>query len=206
MTTSRERVATNTVQLVVSSIGPGAYHSSVVVNGEEFSFSDGGVSTASGGYPSHTAMAQQQGKEDKPQVIDYGMSFYSGSSLKAKLERYFLPGTYDLLRKNCNSFSDVALFYLVHKRMDKKYRSMEQLGASFSGIVQGFSGGKYTPNPKAADFDIEKVIKEIDPEKVWTTPGHATGGTVLTNAGDMREARLAALARGSSAEGAGNSV
>ena len=33
--------------------------------------------------------------------------------------------------------------------MNKKYRSMEQLGSSFSGLVQGFSGGQYTPNPKA---------------------------------------------------------
>lgn len=194
MSTSRERVPVHTVQLVVSSIGPGAYHSSVVVNGEEFSFSDGGVQSAPG-LASHTAMAEQQGKDNKPQVIDFGKSHYSGSALKGRLERYFLPGTYDLLRKNCNSFSDVALFYLVHKRMDGKYRSMEKLGSSFSGLVQGFSGGKYTPNPKAADFDIEQVIKEIDPEKVWSTPGHATGGAVITDPGAMREARLAALSR-----------
>merc|ERR1711971_647024 len=115
--------------------------------------------------------------------------------MRSALQRYFVSGTYDLLRKNCNSFSDCALFYLVHKRLPKKYRSMEQLGSAFSGIVQGASGGQYTPNPKAADFDLEKVILEIDPEKVWKTPGHATGGTTVTSAEAMRDARLAALNR-----------
>jgi len=197
------RVPTNHVQLAVSLIGPGAYHSSVVVNGDEYSFSDGGIAFAQD-LLSHTQMTeqrqqqgQQQASTSQPTVIDFGMSHYTGSQLKAKLESYFLPGTYDLLRKNCNTFSDVAIFYLVHKRMDKRYRAMEKLGSSFSGLVQGFSGGQYTPNPKAADFDIEKVIQEIDPDKVWATTGHASGGTTVRSADAMREARLAALSRAS---------
>mmetsp|Transcript_12248 Transcript_12248/g.22680 ORF Transcript_12248/g.22680 Transcript_12248/m.22680 type:complete len:255 (-) Transcript_12248:116-880(-) len=186
----------NKVQLAVSVLGgvPGytAYHSSVVVNDEEFFFSDGGVQSTRG-LGSHN---NPQNPNSKPKVIDMGMSAYSGSQLKAALERYFLPGTYDLLRKNCNSFSDCALFYLLHKRLDKSYRSLEQLGASNMGLMQSLSNNQYTPNPKADSFDLEKLIKDIDPEKVWTTPGQTTGGSSASSAEAMRAARLAKLGGG----------
>eukprot|EP00434_Breviolum_minutum_P041529 symbB.v1.2.036942.t2/scaffold5335.1/size28330/5 len=124
------RPANNQVQLAVSVLGgvPGAtaYHSSVIVNGHEFFFSDGGIAS-SGNLMSHK---NPQMPDSKPEVIDMGMSPYTGSQMQAALERYFISGTYDLLRKNCNSFSDCALFYLLHKRIDKKYRQMEKLGAS----------------------------------------------------------------------------
>lgn len=193
------RVPTNKVQLAVSVLGgvPGAtaYHSSITVNGEEFFFSDGGIAAAGTGLPSHKQA------QNPPEVIDMGMSHYSGSQLKAALDRHFLPGTYDLLRKNCNSFSDCALFYLLQKRLDKKYRSLERLGAANMGLVSAVSGGNYTPNPKVDNFDLEKLVVELDPEKVWTTPGQATGGTTVTSAEAMRAARLARLTGGSSASG-----
>mmetsp|Transcript_56811 Transcript_56811/g.132428 ORF Transcript_56811/g.132428 Transcript_56811/m.132428 type:complete len:233 (-) Transcript_56811:49-747(-) len=196
----------NKVELAVSPLGgiPGvsAYHSSVLVNGEEFFFSDAGI-TSSTNLMSHK---NPQMPNNVPQVFDMGLSHYSGSSLKASLEKYFLPGTYDLLRKNCNSFSDCALFYLLHRRLEKKYRSLEQLGASASSLVQSASGGQYTPNPKAADFDLEKLIAEIDPEKVWTTPGQATGGTTADSAEAMRAARLARFNTGGSSGGASSAA
>ncbi|CAJ1373109.1 unnamed protein product [Effrenium voratum] len=109
------RPANNQVQLAVSVLGgvPGAtaYHSSVVVNGDEYFFSDGGISSSSG-LMSHK---NPQMPDSKPEVIEMGMSPYTGSQMRAALERFFVSGTYDLLRKNCNSFSDVALFYLLHK-------------------------------------------------------------------------------------------
>jgi len=190
------RPANNQVQLAVSVLGgvPGAtaYHSSVIVNGHEFFFSDGGIAS-SGNLMSHK---NPQMPDSKPEVIDMGMSPYTGSQMQAALERYFISGTYDLLRKNCNSFSDCALFYLLHKRIDKKYRQMEKLGASFSGMVQAGSGGQYQPNPKADDFDVEKVCEAIDPDKVWKTPGQATGGSTVTSQEAMRAARLARLSGG----------
>lgn len=194
------------MELAVSVLGgiPGAtaYHSSVVVNGEEFFFSDAGI-TAAQNLMSHR---NPQMPNNVPQVFDMGMSPYSGSQLKAALDRHFLPGTYDLLKKNCNSFSDCALFYLLHTRLDRKYRSLEQLGASASSLVQSASGGKYAPNPKAADFDVEKLVAEIDPDKVWTTPGQATGGTTAGSAEAMRAARLARFsASAGGASGAGGS-
>eukprot|EP00929_Paragymnodinium_shiwhaense_P069003 TRINITY_DN34815_c0_g1_i1.p1 TRINITY_DN34815_c0_g1~~TRINITY_DN34815_c0_g1_i1.p1 ORF type:complete len:261 (-),score=78.69 TRINITY_DN34815_c0_g1_i1:66-848(-) len=197
-------VPTNKVQLAVSPLGgvPGAsaYHSSVVVNGEEFFFSDGGIGSTNN-LMSHK---NPQNPQSQPTIIDMGMSQYSGNALKATLEKYFQAGTYDLLRKNCNSFSDCALFYLLHQRIDKKYRQLEQLGAKNMGLVQAASGGQYQPNPKAEGFDVEKVCSEIDPEKVWATPGQAIGGTPAANSAEaMRAARLARLSGGGGGAAAG---
>merc|ERR1712232_1455816 len=91
-----------------------AYHSSIIVNGEEFSFSDGGISTSMERLASHVAQPPREGQPApklNPQVFDMGMSLHSGGSMKRALERHFAAGTYDLLRKNCNSFSDCALWY-----------------------------------------------------------------------------------------------
>ncbi|CAJ1341467.1 unnamed protein product [Effrenium voratum] len=90
------RPANNQVQLAVSVLGgvPGAtaYHSSVVVNGDEYFFSDGGISSSSG-LMSHK---NPQMPDSKPEVIEMGMSPYTGSQMRAALERFFVSGTYDL--------------------------------------------------------------------------------------------------------------
>lgn len=181
----------NKVQLAVSVLGgvPGAtaYHSSVVVNGEEFFFSDGGISSTTD-LASHR---NPQNPSSTPQVIDMGMSQYTGSQLRAALDRHFPQGSYDLLKKNCNSFSDCALFYLLKKRLDKKYRSLEQIGAANPNLMKMVSGGQYTPNPKAETFDLEKLIADIDPDKAWSGTGQATGGSAAQSAEAMRAARLA---------------
>eukprot|EP00746_Dinoflagellata_sp_MGD_P027683 gnl/MRDRNA2_/MRDRNA2_165335_c0_seq1.p1 gnl/MRDRNA2_/MRDRNA2_165335_c0~~gnl/MRDRNA2_/MRDRNA2_165335_c0_seq1.p1 ORF type:complete len:217 (+),score=46.91 gnl/MRDRNA2_/MRDRNA2_165335_c0_seq1:61-711(+) len=183
-------VGNNKVELAVSVLGgvPGAtaYHSSVVVNGEEYFFSDGGVATTRG-LGSHS-QAQQP-----PQVFNMGMSRYSGSQLMSAVGRYFQAGTYDLLRKNCNSFSDCALWYLLKKRLEGRYCMLEKVGAANSGLIQSVSNGQYKPNPKALEFDKEKLIAELDPEKVWKTPGHATGGVSVNSAEEMRRKRLEKL-------------
>jgi len=207
---SNKPVPTNKIQLAVSPIGgvPGAqaYHSSVIVNGEEFSFSDGGI-TAARGTDSHDAMARQANSATQvqinTQVFDMGMSTYSGSQLKASLERHFLPGTYDLLKKNCNTFSDCALFYLLKKRIDSKYRQLETIGARNPQLISQLSGNNYQPNPKVQDFDLEKLIQEIDPDKVWDMKGEATGGVVADSREAMRAARLARLGGGSSSSTVG---
>lgn len=198
------REPTNKVQFAAMQLGgvPGAaaYHSSILVNGEEYSFSDGGIFCAQG-LESHKQMAAQQQQKNgqpgsQPEVIEMGMSHYTGSMLKAALERHFLAGTYDFLRKNCNSFADCALFYLVQKRIDSKYRALDRLGASNPSIIAAVSGGQYTPNPKADGFDCDKLVLDLDPAKKWDHPGQAVGGTTATSAEAMRAARLARLGGG----------
>lgn len=203
---SSKPVANNEVKLAVSPIGGiptlTAYHSSVIVNGEEYSFSDGGITCASG-TASHDAMNRQGNSSTqvaiKTEVFDMGMSQYNGRQLRAALERHFVQGTYDLLKKNCNSFSDCALFYLLKKRMDGRYRQLDSIGARNPGLVSQLSGSGYTPNAKVQNFDLEQLIKDIDPDKVWDMKGETTGGVVADSREAMRAARLARLGGGGAA-------
>mmetsp|Transcript_45382 Transcript_45382/g.98467 ORF Transcript_45382/g.98467 Transcript_45382/m.98467 type:complete len:228 (+) Transcript_45382:45-728(+) len=193
----------NKVQLAASVLGGVppmcAYHTSVLINDEEFFFDMGGVmSTRNLG--SHEQMKQQSGKE--PVVIDMGYSQYTASQLKSALDQYFLAGSYDLLRKNCNSFSDCALFYLLRVRIDSKYRNMEKLGAANASMFQSMSNGQYEPNAKADGFSVEEVISKVDPEKAWSTPGQQTGGETVSSVEEMRRKRLEALERRQQAQAA----
>lgn len=148
------------VELAVSPLlglgGVVGYHTSVIVNGTEFFFERTGIrgvladallkhKTASGG--SHTSC---------PTRIVIGGSRRTGKELVEHLEPHFKAGTYDLLRKNCNSFSDCALFFLCGVRLDGGFTSMERLGDFY--FTPLLSLGGYTANPQAAGFQVEHVI------------------------------------------------
>jgi len=96
------------------------------------------------------------------QLIDFGSSFRSGEDLFLLLDCHFRPGTYDLIRKSCNSFSDCALFVLVRQRLDRKYRALERAGAGQLGMVHPMCG-QYRLNREAADFDLERTIRALAP-------------------------------------------
>mmetsp|Transcript_131591 Transcript_131591/g.232563 ORF Transcript_131591/g.232563 Transcript_131591/m.232563 type:complete len:355 (+) Transcript_131591:45-1109(+) len=161
------------VQLYASVLGgislATAYHTSVLVNGEEFSFSPDGISRCRG-------PLSHQNADRPPQIVDMGVSTESGDRLFAALKNHFRPGTYDLLFKNCNSFSDLALYFLVQQRLSMKYRVLERCGMSLPGLVEKVSGGGYVPNDRATNFDKEAVVLELDkilasPPAVCRTPG-----------------------------------
>lgn len=147
------------IQLAVSALGglPGAqvYHSSVLVDGLEFSFGAmPGLVTASGAL-SHEPVG------GKPEIFDLGFSRRSPRQLAFALGPYFKRGTYDLLRKNCNTFSDCAIFYLLGQRLDAKYRTLDQIGANFPGVVQMGSFGFYRPNRAADGFDADVLMQSF---------------------------------------------
>merc|ERR1712061_368745 len=73
-------------------------------------------------------------------------------------------GAYDLLRKNCNSFTDVALFFTLGKRLDQKYMALEQIGADVDqvGLIRLLSLGDYVPNPLANTFRIDQVLQHAE--------------------------------------------
>eukprot|EP00931_Biecheleriopsis_adriatica_P106175 TRINITY_DN80681_c0_g1_i1.p1 TRINITY_DN80681_c0_g1~~TRINITY_DN80681_c0_g1_i1.p1 ORF type:complete len:387 (+),score=113.58 TRINITY_DN80681_c0_g1_i1:90-1250(+) len=173
------------VRLAVSALGgvPGAtaFHSSVLIDDEELSFSDAGISSLAG-TASHGIRS--------PELQDLGRTSHSTREVQAALGVHFECGTYDLLRKNCNSFADCALFFLLGQRLPAKYRVLERFGEQSPALVAAISGGKYTPNPRAAAFDLEGIIAELDPAKIWRTHGEATGGLQAESAEAMRQARL----------------
>merc|ERR1712151_1402085 len=92
------------VSLYISDMGfppiPGvgrAVHSSVVIDKTEYAFCGGGI-VMTHGPTSHDRFL------GRPDVIDMGYSRKSGHQMVMALRNEFSPGTYDLLRKNCNTF------------------------------------------------------------------------------------------------------
>mmetsp|Transcript_41337 Transcript_41337/g.123551 ORF Transcript_41337/g.123551 Transcript_41337/m.123551 type:complete len:191 (-) Transcript_41337:212-784(-) len=154
--------ATNRVQLAASELFtvPGlatAYHTSVLVNGEEFFFSDSGILW-------DRSLTSHQGQPSE--LVDVGLSRRTGSQLLAVLQPHFMPGSYDLIQKNCNSFSDCALFLLVRQRLDPNYRRLERLGKAGQkkiGLMSILSavGLNYKENPAADNFKLDDVIEYL---------------------------------------------
>eukprot|EP00929_Paragymnodinium_shiwhaense_P118689 TRINITY_DN90605_c0_g1_i1.p1 TRINITY_DN90605_c0_g1~~TRINITY_DN90605_c0_g1_i1.p1 ORF type:complete len:278 (-),score=52.51 TRINITY_DN90605_c0_g1_i1:91-924(-) len=179
-----QRLGCYTVQLAATPIGPAvpgleklqAYHTSVVVDSMEYSFGPKGVAVQP--LRQHTSPSAPAGQapcggshialNGPREVLMLGLSGISGPDLGNALKPFFRKGTYDLLRKNCNSFTDCALFYLLGERLAEAYCGLERLGAvadSATGVVQAFSQGGYMPNPKADDFDVERAVQALEKEK-----------------------------------------
>ena len=196
------------VQLAASVLGGTgpftAYHTSVLVDGTECmlrmpsSLSDthhpctvcGGTDFFDmGGVMSTNSLASHQGRQ--PVISDIGFTNKSASSMQSSLRQYFSGGSYDLLRKNCNSFSDCALWYLCRERLPGSYNRMEKLGNSemLGSLVQS---GEYKANPKADAFDKDKVLDACKGvfEK---SEGLQVGGQNVESKDDMKAKRLAML-------------
>ncbi|CAE8589882.1 unnamed protein product, partial [Polarella glacialis] len=92
------------VELAVSALaglrGAAGYHTSVLLSGEEFYFTPFGICCSSK-LSSHESSGVKR--------VFVGSSRLTGKELLGGLSDHFRPGTYDLLRKNCNTFSDCAL-------------------------------------------------------------------------------------------------
>ncbi|CAJ1416951.1 unnamed protein product [Effrenium voratum] len=84
--------------------------------------------------------------------------------MMAMLTAYFRPGTYDLLRKNCNSFTSCALHFLLGAMLDPKYSSMESCAVTVSSYIDLVSliMPNYQPNPNAEGFCVEHVRRDIN--------------------------------------------
>mmetsp|Transcript_71558 Transcript_71558/g.141927 ORF Transcript_71558/g.141927 Transcript_71558/m.141927 type:complete len:225 (-) Transcript_71558:134-808(-) len=153
-------VGGHTVQLAVSPIGPPlggqqGYHTSVVVDTHEYYFTEQGIEIGFG-LESHSDFAAG------PDVLGQGASHTSGEAMAKALRPHFAPKTYDLLRKNCNTFTDCALFFLLGMRLDRKYRALEKLTAVADdqvGLLRMMH--LYTPNPEASGFETRRVVNEL---------------------------------------------
>lgn len=185
------------VELVFSPIadmrGVAGYHTSVLLAGMEYFYGAMGI-VCSQKIASHK-------KKAKMQRVCIGMSTYSGSQLLSVLNHYFPSGHYDLLRKNCNAFSDCALYFLCGQRLSWSFRSMDHIGifADHFGLVQYVSAGEYRPNTKVADFDVEAVILELDAErtsmKLLELAQELPDGSVLTQEASTPRTILSELSK-----------
>lgn len=150
-------LATNKVELAASELFSiqifTAYHTSILVNGEEFFFSDSGIF-------SDRALTSHQGSPSER--TELGFSTKTGAQLLQALQPYFRPSTYDLVRKNCNSFSDCATYYLLGKRLERRFSALEKIGQANTELLKQVTKGAYMPNQAAADFQVDTVIASLD--------------------------------------------
>jgi len=142
--------------------GHKVYHTSVVVNGVEYYFDKDGVQAKK----ISVAIPPSHANKTSTNVINVGNTNRTGEELIQKLSRFFQPGSYDLICKNCNTFTDCALAYLLSRRLPKMYSSVEAMAKGMPTVLSLASGGRYKANPAAVNFDVEKVVMSID-ENAW---------------------------------------
>lgn len=139
----------------LGSVGLTAFHTSVLLDGIEHSFGPEGITTARGPR-SHGGLP----RENEFRRVPVGRTAQDATHIISLLRPHFAPGSYDMLRKNCNSFTDVALGFLSARRLGDfgQFTRMERLGASADrfGILR--IGCTYAPNKAAVGFDREAVL------------------------------------------------
>ncbi|CAE7706258.1 unnamed protein product [Symbiodinium sp. CCMP2592] len=100
--------------------GFAGYHTSVLIDGEEYYFSPTGIR--------YVKKLMSHPRRSQATRTHIGFSKATGQQMLDFLNEHFLAGSYDFLRKNCNSFTDAALYFLCEARLDFKYRAMETIG------------------------------------------------------------------------------
>lgn len=175
----------HTVKLAASEIlsvaGQNGYHTSVIVDDKEYFFDSVGIMVAPPMW-SHTVGRQNLPEDVEPpttEVIELEPSHSSGKAMVEALRPYFQKGTYDIFYKNCNSFTDAALYFLTKHRLMGKYNRIERmitatnpvstsmLNMFFRAYVENVTGNScsvdiYVPNPRAEGFTIDEVISVLD--------------------------------------------
>jgi len=91
------------------------------------------------------------------ELVDLGHSSKTGEDLFGLLP-FFLPGTYDIILKNCNAFTDCAIHYLLGLRLCEECTLLEHAISRNVDMFEKLTLGYYTRNPKASRFSHEDVI------------------------------------------------
>jgi hypothetical protein len=170
--------ALHTVKLAVTEIvsvaGLAGYHTSVILDDREYFFDCLGIMTAPPLW-SHHAGRETSPLDSNTEVIDFGGAAAGGKALVESLQPFFQKGSYDIFCKNCNSFTDVALYFLTRTRLPGRYSRIERLITSttpvsthllnriFRAVVQSNTGTAcdvdvYVKNPAAEGFSIKDAL------------------------------------------------
>lgn len=171
--------------------GMRGFHTSVIVDDLEFFFDREGIMAAPP-FWSHTGRVQQPqptegrspetqhlARDPRTQIMELGRSHCSGRELVRILSPFFESGTYDIFHKNCNSFTDVALYFLVRKRLDGRFNRIERFVAATSpmstdllnrlfrayhesstGVAVDYD--VHVTNPRAQGFTVDAVIDSLN--------------------------------------------
>lgn len=172
--------ALHRVEVAATCLGLGipglqVYHTSILVDGIEYYFGPSGVNST-------TDCGSHRNLRNKPSVLPMGRSRIPGEEMKRMVSKLFRAGSYDVIQKNCNTFSDCALYYLLGSRLGWRYRGLDQAGAALDkqdsalmqGLLQALGVGVYVPNPEAAGFNISESLKWLsDVRDARTARKHA---------------------------------
>lgn len=145
--------------------GVGAFHTSINFGGVEYSFNRKGIECRHP-FASHTFAR----KGSRMEILRLGSTTVTGEELIYSLDPYFEAGTYDILYKNCNAFTDAALYFLFRERLDPQYSRIERLikagGPFTTSVINGVSAtagtGHYVANPRATNFCLQDAILACD--------------------------------------------
>ena len=66
-----------------------------------------------------------------------GTTGLDAATVRTALARHFQEGTYDLLHKNCNTFSDAAVFVACGARLPDRYSRVEGLAVRNKPLLLG---------------------------------------------------------------------
>jgi len=145
----------NRVQLAVSyaTVAKGivvGFHTAVCIDGDEISFNNFGIQTC----------PRSRQKKGSKKLFDLGFCTYSTNDVFQAFFHFFKPGSYDIIHKNCNSFTDCVLYFLLGLRLDPLYTTTERHLKDFPGVKlwEMVVDSLYDSN----HFSVDNVIRELD--------------------------------------------
>ncbi|CAJ1397593.1 unnamed protein product [Effrenium voratum] len=159
--------------------GFNAYHTSIIIGERELFFDGAGIVEAEA-FWSHEWCEGARRRPNRPEIerVKLGCTELEAAQAARILEPFFEQGSYDILRKNCNSFSDAATWLLTRRRLDPKFNRLERwvlaleplsldvirrlLGLDREDRDEDAPTG-YMPNPLAEGFDVEEVVAKLSP-------------------------------------------
>mmetsp|Transcript_38800 Transcript_38800/g.98486 ORF Transcript_38800/g.98486 Transcript_38800/m.98486 type:complete len:240 (+) Transcript_38800:49-768(+) len=158
--------------------GLSGFHTSIIVDDREFFFDREGIMSAPPLW-SHLAGRAKRTEAARTEISDIGRSSMGGRALVQALQPFFEKGSYDIFFKNCNAFTDVALFFMTRQRLDCRFTRIERfimatnpvstslLNRLFRAFIENNTGQAvevdvYTTNPEAQVFNVDDVIAGID--------------------------------------------
>jgi len=188
---------------IVSVAGFAGYHTSVILDGREYFFDCLGIMTAPPLW-SHHAGRETSALDSNTEVIDFGGAAAGGKALVESMRPFFEKGSYDIFYKNCNSFTDMALYSLTRRRLPGRFSRIERLVTAttpvstqllnkiFRSVVQNNTGSAcdvdvYVKNPAAEGFSIEDALvalaedSDSDSEDSASDSGSEDGHRVMCN-------------------------
>ncbi|CAE6972115.1 unnamed protein product [Symbiodinium sp. CCMP2592] len=162
---------------IIRVAGMSGYHTSVIVDNLEYFFDAIGILQAAPLFSHNLNEAKNPGGS-KTVVTFIGYSHFDGRAMVEALHEFFERGSYDVFYKNCNTFSDAALYMLTKTRIPGTYNRIERfvtatkpvsislLNRIFKALVESsgvtVQGDIYTPNPVSADFSVDGVIASLE--------------------------------------------